>query len=79
MCRLNLLIKDVPGSLAELLTLIATSRSNVLEIYHNRTFAEGAPLGMTNVELKLETRGDEHIARLKATLEENGYRILDRY
>jgi threonine dehydratase len=77
-CRLNLQIKDIPGSLADLLTVIAASRSNVLEIYHNRTFAEGAPLGMTNVELKLETRGEDHVARLKATLEERGYRILDR-
>ncbi|MFU8806120.1 MAG: threonine ammonia-lyase [Bradymonadaceae bacterium] len=79
MCRLDLQITDVPGSLAELLTVIGASRSNVLEIYHNRTFAEGSPLGMTNVELKLETRGEDHIQRLRATLEERGYRILDRF
>ncbi|MBA2661343.1 MAG: threonine ammonia-lyase [Bradymonadaceae bacterium] len=76
--RIDLQLRDTPGSLARVLTLIATSRANVLEIYHNRTFAEGSPLGLTNVELKLETRGEQHIEQLRAMLEDEGYRILDR-
>lgn len=75
--RLDLELRDNPGALAEVLTLIAKMQANVLEIYHNRTFAEGAPVGRTNVELKLETRGDDHIERLRTSLKAEGYRVLD--
>ncbi len=76
--RLDLQIDDVPGSLAELLGLIARQRANVLQVVHNRTFLEASPLGATNVELTLETRGPEHIEQLRATLEANGYKIVDK-
>jgi len=75
--RLDLQIRDVPGSLAEILTRIAELDANVLEVYHDRTFAEDSQLGVTNVELKLETRGPEHIERIRETLEEEGYEVLD--
>lgn len=75
--RLDLQLADTPGALAQVLSKIAQLRANVLEIHHNRTFADGAPLGMTNVELKLETRGVEHIEELRAEMKATGYRILD--
>lgn len=75
--RLDLQIRDVPGSLAELLGFIGEMDANVLEIYHDRTFTDDNQVGMTNVELKLETRGREHIERLRETLEDKGYEILD--
>jgi threonine dehydratase len=75
--RLDLQIRDVPGSLAELLGFIGEMDANVLEIYHDRTFTEDNQVGMTNVELKLETRGSDHIERLRDRLEEEGYQILD--
>lgn len=78
MYRLDLQLRDTPGALAEVLGAIAELKANVLEIHHNRTFAEGAPVGKTNVEFKLETRGAEHIGRLRDHLKASGYRILDR-
>ena len=75
--RLDLQLRDTPGALAEVLGSIAELNANVLEIHHNRTFAEGAPVGKTNVEFKLETRGSEHIERLRDHLKAAGYRILD--
>lgn len=75
--QLDLQLRDTPGALAEVLTLIAKLQANVLEIHHNRTFAEGAPVGRTNVELKLETRGEEHIERLREEMKRAGYQILD--
>lgn len=75
--RLDLQLNDTPGALAAVLALIAELDANVLEIHHNRTFAEGAPVGMTNVELKLETRGPDHIDRLRGRLKHEGHRILD--
>jgi threonine dehydratase len=76
--RLDLQIEDVPGRLAELLTLMAELRANVLQVSHNRTFMESSPLGATNVELTLETRGPEHIDQLRAALKERGYTSVDR-
>lgn len=74
--RLSLQLSDTPGALAGVLTLIAHLQANVLEIQHNRTFAEDAPVGRTNVELKLETRGDEHIERLRGEMQARGYSIM---
>lgn len=75
--QLDLQLQDTPGALAEVLGLVAEMDANVLEIHHNRTFAEESPVGTTNVELKLETRGPDHIDRMREKLKEAGYRILD--
>ena len=76
--RIDLQLRDTPGALAEVLALIAKLNANVLEIHHNRTFAEGAPVGKTNVELKLETRGERHIEELRDRMKDEGYRLLKR-
>ncbi len=78
MCRMDLELDDTPGALADALTCIAELQANVLEIHHNRTFAEGTPVGKTNVELKLETRGADHIEQMTERMRERGYRILNR-
>lgn len=71
--QLKLRMEDVPGRLADLLALLAKSRANVLQVSHNRTFMEASPLGKTDVELTLETRGPEHIAEIRALLDKKGY------
>lgn len=76
--RLDLQIEDVPGSLADVLSLLADERANVLQVFHNRTFMEASPFGATNVELTLETRGSEHIEQIRTTLEKHGYKIIDK-
>ncbi len=76
MVRLDLQLQDTPGALARVLSLIADLNANVLEIQHNRTFAEGSPVGKTNVELKLETRGEDHIHELRTRMKAEGYRVL---
>ena len=77
MFRLDLQIRDVPGSLAKVLTLIGELDANVLEVYHDRTFAGDSQIGVTNVELKLETRGRDHIDKIRQRLQDEGYEILD--
>ncbi|MFB6264769.1 MAG: threonine ammonia-lyase [Bradymonadaceae bacterium] len=75
--RLDVQLRDVPGSLADLLSLLGDLDANVLEVYHERTFAENSQLGVIDIELKLETRGPEHIEKIQRTLEEHDYEILD--
>jgi threonine dehydratase len=75
--RLDLRIEDVPGSLADVLALLADERANVLQVFHNRTFLEASPFGATNVELTLETRGSDHIEHIRTILEKRGHKIID--
>ncbi|HEU4440107.1 MAG TPA: threonine ammonia-lyase [Methylomirabilota bacterium] len=71
--RLRVRLRDRPGSLARLTTLIAADRANVLRIEHDRAFSR-APVGDSEVELTLETSGPDQIAAIKRHLAEAGYR-----
>jgi threonine dehydratase len=65
-------LRDRPGSLARLTTLVAQARANVLRIEHDRAFSR-APVGDSEVELTLETWGPEQIVTIKRQLAEAGY------
>lgn len=77
LCRITVRITDSPGALARILTILGSLRANVLEIAHNRTFTSGEQFGTTHVELQLETRGDEHIERIRNALIESGATIVE--
>ena len=65
--RFLVVLPDVAGALAELASVVARLRANVLEIHHDRAFA-GVELGQTLVELVVETRGHDHVEELRAEL-----------
>jgi threonine dehydratase len=65
-------IRDRPGALVELLTLIAGERVNVIDVAHLREGFE-IPLGDTAVELLLQTRDEEHCREVLARLAEWGF------
>jgi threonine dehydratase len=70
--RVRVLIPDVPGALAELLSEVAKVRANVLEVHHDRLASRSDP-GLTTVELVLETRGFEHVAQVEGAITEHGW------
>ncbi len=72
MLRLTARIGDRPGQLKFLLEKIASIDANVLEVYHDRTYAQ-VSVGDVEVELALETRGFEHQYELLEVLEEAGF------
>lgn len=72
--RLAVVVPDRPGTLAQLTEIIAGSGANVLEIRHERAFAETS-VGETDLALELETSGPQHVARLKHDLEAAGYTV----
>ncbi len=76
--RIDLRLKDTPGELAAVLKLVGDLRGNVLEVFHNRVFTSGDTFGSTNVELKLETRGFEHIEQIRSSLSDNGFEVIER-
>ena len=75
--QLALRVTDRPGALAAVLAHVARLRANVLEVQHNRAFLRG-PIGDTELELTLETRGPAHVAQLIAALQAEGYEVARR-
>lgn len=72
MTRFEVLLRDVPGSLAQLTSWVAQLRANILHIVHERT-AQDVPIGFSKVILILETRGPDHILQIKKGLRSRGY------
>ncbi|MHC1727066.1 MAG: threonine ammonia-lyase [Syntrophobacteraceae bacterium] len=72
--RFSVRLDDVPGSLASLLSVIAESKANVLEIVHIRG-AGNLSIYQSMVELVLETRNREHILEVRDVLGKAGYNI----
>ena len=68
------LIPDRPGQLAGIVAAAAGLRANVLSVTHHR---EGRNIGVleTEVELTLETRGEEHSQELVASLAAEGFAV----
>ncbi|MGO9021110.1 MAG: threonine ammonia-lyase [Syntrophobacteraceae bacterium] len=72
--RFSVRLDDVPGALAKLLGIIADSKANVLQIYHNRGGA-GMSIHQSLVQLEIETRNFKHVREVEAVLKQAGYSI----
>lgn len=77
MMRFSACLEDVPGSLAKLLSLIASLQANVMHIHHTRN-EWGLAINVTRVDLELETRGPGHIKEIVKEMKRAGYRIKMR-
>jgi threonine dehydratase len=67
-------LKDRPGSLNDLLDVVADERANIYAIQHDRTNRDIA-MNATEVELDLETRGPEHVDRLLGRIQDEGFDV----
>lgn len=72
--HLKVRLDDHPGSLAGVLSIVAESKANVLQVSHQRCTRD-LPLNVTKVDLELETRGPAHIDAIISRLEEAGYSV----
>jgi threonine dehydratase len=72
--RLFTAVDDRPGGLARLLKMIAEAQGNVIDVIHNRT-STTVLLGMTGVEILIETRDPAHIEALISTLKAAAYPV----
>lgn len=71
---LKLLVLDRPGSLANILRVVAERRANVIEVFHRRAMWL-APLGRVGIEMLLEVRDNEHAREVTRYLEAEGYHV----
>ena len=72
--RIRTVLQDRPGALVALSSVLAEHDANVFAIYHDRTSRDVA-LNDAEVEIDLETRGDDHVAEVLAALEARGYEV----
>jgi threonine dehydratase len=71
--RLQVRLRDAPGSLAGLLAQLAATDANVLEVEHVRTGPQ-IPVNDVEIAVWLETRGQDHCERVVAELSAAGYK-----
>ena len=67
-------LADKAGILAQLLTCVAESGANVLNIEHAREDAETS-VSTCVVTMTLETRNEEHVMKIRKDLTSRGYRL----
>ncbi len=74
LCRFTASISDRPGGLARFAGLIAEEGASVIDIAHDRAFADDDISNVT-VHCVVETRDAEHIAALCGRLQREGFKI----
>jgi len=72
--RFEVLLRDIPGALSEISSLVAHHHANILHIIHERA-AKDIPIGFSKVILVLETRSSDHIREINKALKEEGYSL----
>ncbi len=69
--RIRAMTRDRPGELARVCQHAAAVGANILEVMHNRAFAN-LEVGGVEIDLTLETRGHEHVKQLLRVLRDDG-------
>ncbi len=76
MARLVFTVRDRPGSLARLTQRVAAEGANVLEVAHQRAFAD-ISVGDVEIVMHLETRGRDHVEEVIRALRSDGTRVRE--
>ena len=74
--RLHSTVQDIPGSLSKLTNDISHTDSNIVDIYHRRSFGTST-LDATIVEVIVQLRGEDDKASLIKKLRELGHTVSD--
>jgi threonine dehydratase len=74
LCRLTATISDRPGGLARFAGLLAEEGASVMDIAHDRAFANG-DINTVTVHCVIETRDSEHIKKVCERLNREGFQV----
>jgi threonine dehydratase len=72
LARLRLDVRDVPGALADVATLLGRLGANIDEVQHQRAFTS-LSVERVQIEVVVQTRGVEHIRVILEALRAEGY------
>ena len=75
LCRFTATISDRPGGLARFAGLIAEEGASIIDIAHDRAFAD-EDITTVAVHCVVETRDAQHIATLRERLTREGFRVV---
>ncbi|WP_119169199.1 threonine ammonia-lyase [Algihabitans albus] len=70
--RLRITIVDQPGQLARLSQVIGGTGANIIEVDHQRLFAD-VPAKRADIDVTLESRDAEHVREITAALDAAGF------
>ena len=73
LARLRLDVRDVPGALADVATLLGKLGANIDEVQHQRAFSS-LSVERAQIEVVVQTRGAAHIEQILAAMRGQGYR-----
>ncbi|MEP6655542.1 MAG: ACT domain-containing protein, partial [Myxococcales bacterium] len=72
--RVRVMVPDLPGSLARILSIVAEAEANILEVDHDRV-AERLEFGQASVGIVAETRGFDHLTAIHEAIRAGGFLI----
>jgi threonine dehydratase len=72
LARVRVEIRDLPGSLSDVASVIGDANANIHEVFHQRAFTN-TPLQSAGVDFVLRTRGHDHVAAVLRALSDAGY------
>jgi len=73
LARLRMDVRDVPGALADVATLLGKLGANIDEVQHQRAFSS-LSVERAEIEVVVHTRGVAHIEEILAAMRGQGYR-----
>lgn len=76
LCQLELEVPDKPGTLSQVLKVVADHGGNVLSVNHERVSA-ASQINSCTLHLELETLNNEHVERLTAALGAAGFPVRE--
>lgn len=76
LCEMSVIVADVPGSLSHLTKILAEHKANILEVHHDRV-RHGLNLKETRIDFVIETTSQEHIEKIRESLQKWGARVLN--
>ncbi len=77
LARVDVNVRDIPGSLARITAVVAEAGANIDEVHHQRAFTMLAAQNV-EIELVLQTRGREHLAAVLAALRADGFQAEEK-
>jgi threonine dehydratase len=72
--RIRVEITDAPGTLAKVANCIAQAGGNIVEVYHQRLFAD-VPVKRADLDAVIETRDAAHLEEIIGCLQANGFAV----
>ncbi len=76
LCQIEMELQDKPGTLSQVLAVVAKHGGNILSVNHERV-GSAAAINSCLLHLELETLDDSHIAAIRTALTDAGFRLLD--